>query len=304
MMRKARLLLALAVPTAFVLACNKSSSSAGGAAEDTGAPAAEASASAPPAAEASAPPSVLSSLMGFEGEVSLLAKSAEPSKPQQTIDMMIKGDRIRLDALPGSDTANTFGGKSYLIVRAADKKLDIITDAKKQVVELDLSNPDNVKNIAKGGPPGKPGHDEPPPKVAKTGTKETIAGYPCEDWEITGAKDGKKKGSLCVAELTSSFFHIPLQGLPGEYGFVGELTDGHHFPLRIVSYDNNQAESNRLEVTKIDQHPMDQAKFDLPPGYTTIDMLQLVKGLTAQHPSVPGMPSNLPMPPPHKGKHH
>jgi hypothetical protein len=245
--------------------------------------------------------------MGFEGEIDMTASSADSSKPPQPVDMLVKGDKVRIDVLPGSQPAVMLGNKSFLILRVADKKLDIVSDARRQIIDIDLTNPDTLKGLAKTGSiPGRPAKPEPPPKLAKTGNKETIAGYPCEDWEVTGARDGKKKASLCVADLPSTFFHIPLTGVPGEYGFALELVDGQHFPMRVVGYDDRTgAESGRVEVTKLDPHPTDAAKFELPAGYQTVDMMQMVQALSGGH--MPGMPSAMPgMPtiPPHPRHGH
>src|SRR5580692_465047 len=203
-------------------------------------------ASPPPTAEpaptASAPPAP-PSLSGFEGEIDLKAQSADPSRPSQNINMLVHNDRIRLDSIPGTDAASLLGGNAYLLLRVADKKLDVVAVPRKQVMELDLNNAENLKNLAKGASPSgsrpSANNAEPPPKLTKTETKETIAGYPCEDWEVTSAKDHKKKASLCVASLATSFFHLSLPSLPGEYGFAQELIDGQHFPLRVIGYDEH-----------------------------------------------------------------
>ncbi len=273
---------------------------------DAGATAASAtaSASAAPLPSASSAPT-LATLMGFEGEVDMIARSADPTKPVEPVTMLVKADKIRLDAIPGTDTANTLGGKAFMLVRAADKKADVVSDARRVVIELDLANPDNLKNLAKASAaPGQKTKPEPPPKVSKTGTRETVAGYPCEDWEVTETKDNRKKASLCVADLPSSFFHIPLTGVPAEYAYTMDLVDGQHFPLRIVAYDDHTgAESGRLEVTKLDPHSVDAAKFQIPAGYQTMDMLQMVQALSGHGGgSIPGMPSNLPNMPQHP--HH
>jgi hypothetical protein len=254
-------------------------------------------------------PALLANLMGFEGEVDMSAKAPDQTKPAVPVAMLVKGDKIRIDAIPGTETANALGGKSFLLVRVPDKKLDVVSDARKQLIELDLTSPELGKTIEKVNASNNNGHPtkhEPPPKVTKSG-KETIAGYSCEDWEVTGSKDNKKKASLCVADLSSSFFHIPLTGLPGEYGFALDLVDGQHFPLRVVLYDSHTgAEAGRLEVTKLDPHPVDASKFDIPADYKKIDMLDLFQGAAgAPIPGIPsGIPSNLPIPPTHHHPHH
>src|SRR5450755_3494336 len=37
-------------------------------------------------------PAVMSSLMGFEGEIDMTAKGSDPDKPAQPVNMLVKGD--------------------------------------------------------------------------------------------------------------------------------------------------------------------------------------------------------------------
>jgi hypothetical protein len=272
----------------------------------------DAAPSAQPSPSASTPPATtaLSSLMGFEGQIDLVAQSGSPEFPKQGIAMYVKDDRIRLDSIPGTDAQKLLGPKGFLLLLVQDKKLDIVSEAKKHLIELDLNNTEALKTLAKeGAPPAPPGkrapHPAEPPKLNKTGKKEMLAGYPCEDWEITEGKD-RKKASICMADLKSSFFHLPLTSIPSDYGFAGEMLDGQHFPLRVVSYDERTgAESGRLEVIKFDPHPLDAAKFTVPADYEKVDAMQLFGSLSAGgRPDIPGIPSNLPIPPPHSHHHH
>jgi hypothetical protein len=258
---------------------------------------------------ASPPPSPVSApamLTGFEGEIDLLAKGADASKPPQELSLLVKNDRVRVDAPPGSEASKAVGGRAFVLLRVPEKKLDVVVETSRQVVELDLNNTEHLKSLAKSANPGgarpnpkaEPHAPPDPPKVTKTGQKEMIAGYSCEDWDITSARDGRKKASLCVAEVGVSFFHLPLTGVPAEYSFALELVDGQHFPLRIVGYDEKTgAESGRVEVTKFQRHPIEASLFEIPPGYTTVDALQMIAALAGGG-RVPGMPSGIPGMPP------
>jgi hypothetical protein len=297
----------LATATMLAWGCKDKTETAPPAAEAGSGPTASSS---PSASSSAAPPPLLTSLNGFEGEIDLIAQSGDPGRPTQSVNMLVHNDRIRLDTLPGTDTTRMLGGKAFLLVRVGDKKLDMVADQKKQVVEIDLSNPDAMKSLAKGAPGANPNAPaEPPPKLTKTGTKETIAGYSCEIWEVTSSKDHHKEASFCVADLPSTVFHVSIAGLPPEYAFTQELTDGQHFPLRITSYDErNGAESGRLEVKRFNPHPVDASKFEIPAGYTVIDVAQMMGNLGAAS-RAPGIPSGLNIPgisnlPHHTHPHH
>jgi hypothetical protein len=275
----------------------------------------DAGAASPPPSAAPVPSAPATpSLAGFEGEIDLLAKSsdtAHPNQASQNVNLLVRNDKVRVDAPGGGEVAKALGGDAFLLLRVPDKKIDVVVAAKKQVIELDLNNTDKLKSLAKmapaaAAPHGKPHPNTPPPeppKIAKTGQKETIASFSCEDWDVTSAADHKKMASVCVGDVASNIFHFTVPDLPGEYGLFQELLDGQHFPLRVIGYDQHSgAESGRLEVTKFDPHPVDPAKFEIPADYTVVDVMQMVAGLGAGH--VPGMPSGLPSVPPGVPPHH
>jgi hypothetical protein len=265
-----------------------------------------------PASAAPPTPPGPTSLLNFEGQINFIAQAGDIGHPTQNVVMLVKNDRIRIDTIPGTDTVKALGAKAFLLLRVAEKKLDIVSEVKQQAIELDLSDTEALKGLTKEASPGDPNahgkaSNDPPPKLSKTGKKETIAGTPCEDWEILVGKEQRRKGSFCIANLDSTFFHLSIPNIPPEYAFVQELTDGQHFPMRITSYDDRTgAESGRLEVTKFDPHPLEASKFEIPAGFTTMDMMQLLGAMSGGRgvpgmPNVPGIPSNLPNVPP---RHH
>jgi hypothetical protein len=275
----------------ILLAHCKEKPSSGGAAANAAVPLPSATPGAAPPPSAAPLPSVaplpppLATLMGFEGEIDMMARSIDSGRPPEPVHMLVRGDTLRLDVIPGTDAAGTLGRKAFLLVRVAQKKLDVVTETKKQVIELDMTSPELGKAFRQMAPWSRSASKrEPPPKLAKMG-KDTIAGYACEDWELTATPDDWKWASLCVADLPSTFFHIPVTGLPSELGFAHDLIDGKHFPLRIVGYDDHtHEEAGRLEVTRVEPHPVDASKFEIPAGYQTIDMLEVLK--TLAHPSL------------------
>jgi hypothetical protein len=274
-------------------ACHSSSSGgAGPGASATAAPAA------PPAA-AAGKAGDLPSLTDFEGQVDLVAKSSTSATPVP-LSLFVKNETLRIDApseLPEAYEARvrafTGGGKVYAIIKPAEKKTFVVFDAKRQALALDL---DTLGQETKGLRAAHGGRDtatEAPPKVVKTGKKEMVAGYSCEDWDIISAKS---KAMVCVAEKTS-FFHFPNLGIPSEQAWALELVDGKHFPLKAVSFNKDGSEEGRVEVTKIDKHPLAASMFEVPMGYKQVTIEELLMG---------GMPSEGPhgMPHPHGHHHH
>jgi hypothetical protein len=299
-------LVTVAVALAFAGCKGSSSSSADGGTTASGSPSAAAS------ADNSAAASALS-LSGFEGEIDITAKGKSSPTPV-SVAMLVKNDTLRIDVpqdlLADPKAAQvTGGGKVYAIIKVAQKKVFGVLDGKKQAVEIDL---DQVGEQFKSmrGSHGAPGAPTPPPadppKVVKTGKTETVAGFPCEDWEIQN-KD-KSKMTMCVSDKTgASFFHLPnLAGVPSEHTWALELVDGKHIPLKGVFYEKDGTEGGRFEITKLDKRPLDAAQFEVPAGYQTLSIQEMLANVMGGAGGVPpGTPLDIPQQPGQKhGGHH
>jgi hypothetical protein len=234
------------------------------------------------------------SLTGFEGEIDLVASGKSNPAPVP-LSLLVKNDTIRTDLpqdiIAAQDTKGVMGGgKVYAIVNVVQKKLSVVLDGKKQAVTIDLDQAgEQMKSMRPGGskgatPPGDP------PKVVKTGKKETVAGITCEDWDVLNAD--KSKLSACVADKGSSFFHLPLTGIPTEHAWALELLDGKHFPLRGIVYDKDGTEQGRVEVTKLDKKTLDASLFQIPAGYQVLSLQDMIASLmSGAMPNMPGTPS-------------
>jgi hypothetical protein len=249
------------------------------------------------AAAAGAAPAAgsLAILEGFEGEVRLHAKGRASAKDATAKDvnvsLLVKDGKFRVD-LPEELTESRELGKAFVIVKPAEKKLLAVMDAKKQAVLLDF---DKLASQAQamsrmhhaGGAVG--GAAETPPVVQKTGKTDTVAGYKCEIWHIA---QGNSAGDLCIGEQGTSWFHIPLVGVPAQYAWASEIMDGNHFPLRLVLSENG-IEHGRLEVTSIQKKALPAADFEVPAGYNVLDLEQMMGAMMGGMP--PGtMPSGMP----------
>jgi hypothetical protein len=212
------------------------------------------------------------SLDGFEGEIALTAKGKLAGKQgaeAANFVLQVKDGKFRVD-LPEA-LANSQGvGKAYALVTPADKKLYLVLDAKKQVILVDFDKLVSQAKALSQAHPHPAG--ETPAELQKTGKMDTVAGYKCEIWHIAQAKSS---GDLCIAEQGTSWFHIPLSGVPAEFAWASEITDGKHFPLRFVATENG-AEAGRLEVTSIQKKPLPASSFVVPAGYPVMDLEQML----------------------------
>jgi hypothetical protein len=204
----------------LVAACNKKSDQ----------PSAGAAASTAPLT-AAAP----SSLSDFEGDITILAKSAKERRPVPPITLTVKGTKMRFDLPEGMEASPHVGERAYAIADTAAKKLDVVVDEQKMVMEMDLTS--MAEQLKKMHPAQKPETDtKTKATVTKTGHTDTVAGIQCEDWEFKNDKG--ERGRVCVSSQSASWLSIPSLGLPSEHLWAQELFDGQHLPLRMIGYDS------------------------------------------------------------------
>lgn len=225
-------------------------------------------------------------LSGFEGQIDVAAKgkmnggSARPGAAPESINLsiLVKDKRFRVD-LPASVGSTALPFKGYGVLDGTQKKAILVTDApEKMAVVFDLNKTgEQLKSYApsaRSARTGAPAKESKPPKVTKTGRKDKVAGYVCEDWEIEG-DDGK--ATLCVAKQGFSWLQIPLLGAPAEYAWAGELLDGSHLPLRAIVTEKDGKESGRVEITKIEKKALAANLFEIPAGYPQLTVEQMIQ---------------------------
>ncbi len=273
---------------ALVAACNKSPPPPPAAAPDAASPVA---ASAPP------PAPVPGSLNGFEGEIDATLTDAKTHDAPVALSLVVKDGKVRAD-IPDRLTkpaggGGPLGGAGYVIVDPAAKKMDFVSDPRRQVFAFDLDKGSDLLKQMGAGRAGKPSGPPGPPaeqKVTKTGRYSTVAGYRCEDWDLTG---DHREGTICVADTAASWLHFPNLTVPSDKAWMGELLDGKHLPLRFTGYaKDGTTEEARFEVTQMNQHPVEASLFDVPPGYTVFDLAKMMQGLKG----LPGAPGGPPAP--------
>jgi hypothetical protein len=253
----------------------------------------------------------LAFLESFEGEIDLALTDKEKGETTPTpLDVLVKTGKVRLD-LPEKLTASSGLGSGYGILDTASKKAALVSDARKEVMVIDLNTSGEKLKGLGTPPPGHPGATQAPepPKttLTKTGKTDTVAGYKCENWDVTS---DHREATVCVSEQGASWFQIPLTGIPTERLWMAELLDGKHFPLRLIGYDKTgNTESGRIEVTKIEKKPLAASQFEYPPAYRVIDlgqMLGAMRGLAGaggpgerpgSPPGMAGLPPGMTLPP-------
>jgi hypothetical protein len=115
------------------------------------------------------------------------------------------------------------------------------------------------------------------PTFKDLGTSETIAGYKCEDFEMTS---GKNVMRMCMAKELGTFAFAGAGSMGGRRGGGGgggapawaQSMGNMGFPLKVWSPDGKIAQ----EVTSIDRNPVPESAFAIPDGY--VDMSSMLGG--------------------------
>jgi hypothetical protein len=231
----------------------------------------------------------------FEGTITANIKGKAESAPQQ-ITFAIKKPKLRVEipGAPGAPPA-TAGGTSVIVDPPA-KKGWVLVPAQRMAMEMDFDKLKSAKNMpvlsAAPTPPAAP------PKIDKTGQKDTVAGYTCEVWKVTSSDD--RRADLCVADGITWFDFTDLGIGSPALALAVVAADANRFPLRLVAYDASGAEETRMEATSVVKAKLDDAQFVVPPDYKTMDMAAMMSGLngvTVGARWMPGHPGALPVPP-------
>ncbi len=308
----------LAVPVGLMVVACKSSS-----------PAVAADASGGAAATPNEGPAVggLAFLEGFEGQIDAQFVKGRPGEIPTAVAALLKSGKFRFD-IPEklADSAQGqrfFGPKAYAVFDSSAKKLSVVSDAKRQVVVIDMNKSGERFNDVSRRRPPSPGSkpEEREKKIDKTGRFETVAGRKCEDWDVSS---DHREATVCVAHDGISWFSLPAAALPTEHAWALELLDGKHFPMKFVGYDKDgMTEDSRFEITKMEKKSVPDSAFEVPADFQVMDLDQLMQsfagmrrgmagamgaglgdsaGATAATPGAgatappmpPGMPSNIP----------
>lgn len=206
----------------------------------------------------------------FEGEITMNATRAKGSGPSQLV-IGIKKPKYRVDATGNVQTSNPMmsGGATLLLDPPQKKGWALIPAQKKAIVlDFDKMKASKVPGINTG--PGTKAN-EPPPKIEKTGKKETIAGYECEIWNVTAQSGARSE--VCMADGITWIDLGDLGWSSPELTVGAVATGANKFPLRIVSGDVT------LVATKIDKKKLDDARFVVPPDYQVIDVAAMMQNL-------------------------
>ena len=195
----------------------------------------------------------------FEGIVTV--KYEDPAKPVTILTYEIKGTKFRVN-LP---EATNQGKKGFVLFDTNGKKTQLVLDDRQVFVTIDLGS----ANVAGAILPKL----DPSAKLDQGGKIENVAGYDCEDWTIT-SESGKSE--LCVVKGVPWFSFGSGPASAEQPAWMGEITSGKYFPLRVITTDKDGAQKRKMEATKIERTPVPDSRLQTPPDYREVDMKELL----------------------------
>ena len=194
----------------------------------------------------------LTSLVAFEGEIDMTTTSSlgaggAPIVMSQSFAM--KGTKLRTE----SKTVASYA----LIVDTETKKLWMVDDAARTYMDVDVA-----KMTAPSASTTKPAAT-----AKRLGKTDRVAGYACDEWEITAAG---ARTEYCIATGLS----LSALGASGPFAMFSRDGDAanevlsHGFPLRMIMSDASGKPMMKMEATRIEKKSLPDAEFQIPPGYT------------------------------------
>lgn len=219
----------------------------------------------------------------FEGTIALHAASPSDGKSGD-ITFHVKKDLARVD-LPKSLTNDAHLGADnvWLLFSGPEKRGYAVIDAQKSAIFVDFAKVREQTSAMQGKSPAamlKDAAKGPKPDLKKTDKKDTVAGLPCTEWELTSKAEGKDQlVRICVAESQAGWLSsLGEKMLPDDYAFAAALADGKHFPVRAVAFEGGK-ETGRVEVTKFTKEPVADALVHVPEGYAKTDLFQMLQSM-------------------------
>jgi hypothetical protein len=198
-------------------------------------------------------PAVASAQGKFEGAVTY--QIATGNGTPATMVYYVKGDKARVES-------SFDGHNAVMLYDAGSGQMTMVMPEQKMYMTMG-----NVNDM-------KP-RDQKHYKITGPGRTETIAGHPCQDWQVQQEGD-REVTTMCIAKGMGDFLfarsrmernQTSLQALLADPQFR-EVIKGGFFPLKVVS--NN--EKTEFVATKIAPGRVDDAMFAVPPGYQQFSM--------------------------------
>jgi hypothetical protein len=187
----------------------------------------------------------------FEGVITMRVQQPNGAAPM-AITQFVRGGSTRTEMTgPMGEMAmiaDAAKGQGYMVLPAQQTYMQMTLPTTAQATERVRNSPQQ-------------------PKVARTGRRETIAGYGCEHWNVqvdTVTFDACMASGLPV---WSSVMQGGRRG-GGSTGWLSMVGDGSLFPLRVTRAGSSVA---LVEVTSIEKKALSPSLFAPPAGFERVE---------------------------------
>lgn len=202
-------------------------------------------------------------LSQFEGAIDMKVVSKGKVPQEMIFEMLVKKDMVA-SRMSG---AGMKGEDARMIYRGDKEILWIINDGEKSYLEIPMKDAD-----------GSPAASEmnnaaADPGMRKTGKRQTLLGYSCEEWEV---KSGDETISIWGTDALGNFYEslsrsFGKMGKSGQGGSEGRdwstrISKMNVFPLKIITSKGGK-EREVQEVTKIEKKSVASSVFNPPATY-------------------------------------
>jgi hypothetical protein len=180
----------------------------------------------------------------FEGEIVVEVQTGAGQRVPSSVTLDIRGDQVRYEAASSAVRA---------VYALGDRYAYAISDSKKAFAEIDT----------------KAASDR-PIRLRRSTKEEKVAGLTCEDWIID---DGNERADVCAAKGIPFFDPTgdPKSDGP-EPSWARAMTTQKAFPLSVVVHDRSGKEEYRAEAFEVRWKNVDEAAFEVPPGFKRTDL--------------------------------
>jgi hypothetical protein len=220
----------------------------------------------------------------FEGKIGISMTSQSAQGPQ-TLNMSVKEGFSRFDI-------NSQRGTMSMIRDTKNRQMIILMPQQRMYMVQSLDQPAQMPQYGQGAQPGQPSASQPHGTLQETGVKETILGYVCTKYVVTGAEGSAQ---IWVTDELGNFMGIPPAGGPmgrapqAPSAWESAIKGRNFFPMRVIA--NNAKGTFKFEVTSVEKTSLPDSLFAPPEGWRKFDMGAMMNGAFPG-----GMPGSRPSP--------
>jgi hypothetical protein len=199
----------------------------------------------------------------FEGQVTMNVTTEHTAGPQR-VDVRVRGDRVRYDLPPSSNTQHQ---PLQAIVDMGSRTVTLVMPAQKQYSVIDFNKiPPEEKQAAEQ----KIGAETANWTASRTGATKSLAGHPCDQWEAVNTASNLKVEACLAPGVRMDFDRIlPASLFPKSW--ADRLRNGE-LPLSATVLDSAGKPTFNEQVTRIQTRPVADSELRPPAGYKKVEL--------------------------------